>query len=116
MGLNFEATTKSVLKLCSQWYNFYFQKQLLRKLSVVLNVDDKNVVLEQIRQAGYGNGIVLLFYVIDPVLATKMDGSVVANLLKQKIGYRGTLFEYKMLRVEPYSKLKVYLVFIPAYF
>ncbi len=71
---------------------------------MILNVDDKNVVLEQIRQAGYGSGIVLLFYVIDPVLASKMDGAEVANLLKQKIGFHGTLFEYKMLRVEPYSK------------
>ena len=67
-------------------------------------MDDKNVVLEQIRQAGYGNGIVLLFYVIDPILSTKMDGLIVANLLKQKVGYHGTLFEYKMLRVEPYSE------------
>eukprot|EP00112_Aurelia_sp_Birch-Aquarium-sp1_P020995 Seg554.6 transcript_id=Seg554.6/GoldUCD/mRNA.D3Y31 product="Dyslexia-associated protein KIAA0319-like protein" protein_id=Seg554.6/GoldUCD/D3Y31 len=78
------------------------KKQLLRKLSVLLNVDDKNVVLEQIRQAGYGNGIVLLFYVIDPILSDKMDGLIVANLLKQKVGYHGILSEYKMLRVEPY--------------
>lgn len=78
------------------------KKQLLRRLSVLLNVDDKNVVLEQIRQAGYGNGIVLLFYVMDPILSTKMDGLVVANLLKKKVGYHGILFEYKMIRVEPY--------------
>ena len=71
---------------------------------MVLNVDDKNVVLEQIRQAGYGSGIVLLFYVLDPITSNKMDGLIVAHLLKQKIGYHGTLFEYKMLRVEPYSE------------
>ena len=70
----------------------------------MLNVDDKNVVLEQIRQAGYGNGIVLLFYILDGITGSKIDGLVIANLLKQKIGYHGTLFEYKMLRVEPYSK------------
>ena len=76
---------------------------------MLLNVDDKNVVLEQIRQAGYGNGIVLLFYVIDPILSDKMDGLIVANLLKQKVGYHGILSEYKMLRVEPYSKCKLLL-------
>ena len=48
---------------------------------------------------------------MDPILSTKMDGLVVANLLKQKVGYHGILFEYKMIRVEPYSKLPFIYLF-----
>ena len=81
---------------------------------MVLNVDDGNVVLEQIRPAGFGRGVILLFYVTDSSLHRKLDGQMVAELLKQKIGYHGTLFEYKMLQVEPYGKYSFTHVAMPS--
>ena len=45
----------------------------------------------------------LLFYVNDPNQERIFDGKYVADILKQKIGFGGKLFEYKMMRVEPYS-------------
>ena len=52
----------------------------------------------------YGIGVMILFYVRDPHIARVYDGKYVADVIKQKVGFGGKLFEYTMTRVEPYSK------------
>lgn len=78
------------------------KKQLLRQISVILEVGEDLVHLEGLRSVGYGNSIMLLIYVVDPKLERIMDGKYVADLLKLKVGFGGKLFDYTMEKVEPY--------------
>lgn len=45
----------------------------------------------------------VMFYVKDKLSKAK-DGYEVASLLKEKIGNEEGFFEFRMLKVEPYSK------------
>lgn len=65
----------------------------------------ENVVFQEVSGVGYGKGIMILLYVKDPSVARVLDGKYVADILKNKVGFGGKLIDYKMERVEPYSKL-----------
>ena len=65
----------------------------------------ENVAFQKVSGVGYGKGIMILFYVKDPSVKRVLDGKYVADILKNKIGFGGKLIDYKMERVEPYSKL-----------
>ena len=47
--------------------------------------------------------LMVMFYVKDKLSKAK-DGYEVASLLKEKIGNEEGFFEFRMLKVEPYSK------------
>ena len=76
--------------------------QLIRKISVLLEVERQSVIFEELQGSTYGHGMMILFYVKDQNLDRILDGKYVADVLKQKIGFGGKLFEYLMERVEPY--------------
>lgn len=78
------------------------KKQLIRKISVILEVGKEFVIVEEIAGATYGKGVMILFYVKDSTTERILDGKYVADLLKHKVGFGGKLFEYTMQRVEPY--------------
>ena len=75
----------------------------MRKISVLLEVEKEFVEIQQIMGIGYKKELLLLFYVKDPNQERVFDGKYVADILKQKVGFGGKLFEYKMQRVEPYG-------------
>lgn len=79
------------------------KKQLLRKISVLMEVAQEFVVVQQISDVGYKKGVIVVFYVRDPnVEDRRLDGKYVADTLKHKVGDGGKLFDITMLRVEPY--------------
>ena len=46
----------------------------------------------------------VMFYVKDKMAGESQDGQDVAELLKEKIENEEGFFEFRMLKVEPYSK------------
>ncbi|XP_057309801.1 dyslexia-associated protein KIAA0319-like protein isoform X2 [Hydractinia symbiolongicarpus] len=78
------------------------KKQLIRKISVVLEVGKEFVVVEEIASVHYKKGVKLVFYVKDPNMNRMYDGKYIADLLKQKVGFGGKLFDITMMRVSPY--------------
>ncbi|XP_066919277.1 dyslexia-associated protein KIAA0319-like protein isoform X1 [Clytia hemisphaerica] len=79
------------------------KKQLLRKISVLLEVGSEFVFVQGISDLGFKKGVKLIFYVKDPNFEDRrFDGKFVADTLKQKVGNGGKLFDITMLRVEPY--------------
>ena len=58
--------------------------------------------LAELKGSTYGQEMLILFYVRDLNLDRVLDGKYVADVLKQKVGFGGKLFEYYMERVEPY--------------
>ncbi|XP_068735885.1 dyslexia-associated protein KIAA0319-like protein [Montipora capricornis] len=77
------------------------KEQLIRKLAVILDVQDEDIIVEHLKEAGVGHSLKVMFYVKDKV-STARDGYEVAGLLKEKIGNEEGFFEFRMLKVEAY--------------
>lgn len=77
------------------------KEQLIRKLAVILDVQDEDIIVEHLKEAGVGHSMKVMFYVKDKVFKAK-DGYEVAGILKEKIGNEEGFFEFRMLKVEPY--------------
>lgn len=77
------------------------KEQLIRKLAVILDVQDEDIIVEHLKEAGVGHSMKVMFYVKDKLLKAK-DGYEVAAILKEKIGNEEGFFEFRMLKVEPY--------------
>ncbi|KAL9963286.1 hypothetical protein ACROYT_G032471 [Oculina patagonica] len=77
------------------------KEQLIRKLAVILDVQDEDIIVEHLKEAGVGHSLMVMFYVKDKVSGAK-DGYEVAGMLKDKIGNEEGFFEFGMLKVEPY--------------
>lgn len=77
------------------------KEQLIRKLAVILDVQDEDIIVEHLKEAGVGHSLMVMFYVKDKVSKAK-DGYEVAGMLKDKIGNEEGFFEFGMLKVEPY--------------
>lgn len=60
-------------------------------------------MVEEIASVHYKKGVKLVFYVKDPNMDRMYDGKYIADLLKQKVGFGGKLFDITMMRVSPYS-------------
>lgn len=78
------------------------KRQLIRKISVILEVEKEYVFFEELKGSTYGRGLKIVFYVKDPNIDRILDGKYVADVLKQKVGFGGKLFGYTMQRVHPY--------------
>ena len=84
---------------------------MIRKISVILDVSKESVSIEEITDAGYRKGVKIIFYVNDPNFEErKFDGKYIADVLKQKVGNGGKLFDITMQRVEAYSKPLLYVL------
>lgn len=77
------------------------KEQLIRKLAVILDVQDEDIIVEHLKEAGVGHSLIVLFYVKDKVSIAR-DGYEVAGILKEKIGNEEGFFEFRMLKVEAY--------------
>ncbi|XP_015756834.1 PREDICTED: dyslexia-associated protein KIAA0319-like protein [Acropora digitifera] len=77
------------------------KEQLIRKLAVILDVQDEDIIVEHLKEAGVGHSLIVLFYVKDKVSIAR-DGYEVAGILKEKIGNDEGFFEFRMLKVEAY--------------
>ena len=77
----------------------------MRKISVLLEVGTEFVIVQGISDLGFKKGVKLVFYVKDPNFEDRrFDGKYVADILKQKVGNGGKLFDITMLKVEPYGE------------
>ncbi|XP_032240196.2 dyslexia-associated protein KIAA0319-like protein isoform X3 [Nematostella vectensis] len=74
--------------------------QLIRKLAVILDVQDEEIVVEHLKEAGTGHSMMVMFYV--KAVGGAKDGQAVAETLKEKIENEEGFFEFRMLKVEPY--------------
>ncbi|KAM7429253.1 hypothetical protein ABFA07_019869 [Porites harrisoni] len=77
------------------------KEQLIRKLAVILDVQDEDIIVEHLKEAGVGHSLMVVFYVKNKVSKAR-DGYEVAGLLKEKIGNEEGFFEFGLLKVEPY--------------
>ena len=73
--------------------------------------------MQQITEVVTGNflfscSLIVLFYVKDKVSIAR-DGYEVAGILKEKIGNEEGFFEFRMLKVEAYSKYSFSLHILP---
>ncbi|KAK3699559.1 hypothetical protein QZH41_003933 [Actinostola sp. cb2023] len=75
--------------------------QLIRKLAVILDVQDDDIVVEHLKEAGTGHSMMVMFYVKGGSVAK--DGPAIAETLKAKIENEEGFFEFRMLKVEPYN-------------
>ena len=70
-----------------------------------MEVGSEFVFVQAIGDLGFKKGVKLVFYVKDPNFDDRrFDGKYVADILKQKVGNGGKLFDITMLNVEPYGK------------